>query len=78
MMSVLLLKEFRTKSKLNQRDVADLLQTSQAHYHRLESGKSYPNSLQILKLCEIFSCTPNDLFGFYGDYKVIMDQQDQD
>lgn len=77
-MSSLLLKEFRTKSQLNQREVADLLSTSQAHYHRLESGKSYPNSKQIIKLCEIFHCTPNDLFGIYGDYKVAMDELDQD
>jgi len=72
----LLLKQFRNESGLSQRDVADMMQTSQAHYHRLETGKSYPNSKQIIKLCEIFKCSPNDIFGFHGEYKIVMNDLD--
>jgi DNA-binding XRE family transcriptional regulator len=75
-MSHLLLKEFRDHSGLNQREIALLLNTSQAHYHRLETGKSLPNSKQILKLCEIFKCSPNDLFGFRGVHTVSMAELD--
>lgn len=77
-MSILLMKEYRLKSGLLQREVADILHVTQSNYHKLESGKSHPNSLQIIKLCEIFKCTPNDIFGVYGDYKVMMNEKDQD
>ena len=77
-MSELQLKQLRTESGLSQRDVADMLQTSQAHYHRLETGKSYANSKQIIKLCEIFKCSPNEIFGFHGEYKLSMNSLDQD
>lgn len=77
-MDKLYLKEYRLKSGLFQSQVAVLLHTSQSHYQRLEAGKSYPNSKQIIKLCEIFKCTPNDLFGFHGEYKVSMGNIDQD
>lgn len=76
-MKKLLLRDFRLKSDLLQREVADYLAVSQAHYHKLETGKSFPNSNQILKLCEIFRCTPNDLFGIHGVYEVAMDELDQ-
>lgn len=77
-MNELRLKELRLKSSMFQTEVAALLHTSQSHYQRLESGKTYPNSKQILRLCEIFKCTPNEIFGFHGKYKVSMDQLDQD
>jgi len=77
-MSNLLLKDFRIKSGLFQREVADHLQITQAQYHKLESGKSFPNSIQIRKLCELFRCTPNDLFGIHGVYSLTMNELDQD
>ena len=77
-MSKLLLKDYRVKNGLFQREVADVLNVSQSHYHKLEVGKSLPNSAQILQLCELFRCTPNDLFGFYGDYKVMMNKLDEE
>ena len=74
-MSKLLLKDYRVKNGLLQREVANTLNVSQSQYQRLEVGVSLPNSMQILQLCEIYKCTPNDLFGFYGDYKVTLDIQ---
>lgn len=75
-MCKLFLKEYRLKSGLFQSQVASLIQTSQSHYQRLETGKSFPNAKQIIKLCSIFKCTPNDLFGIHGIYQVAMDQTD--
>lgn len=65
------LKEMRELSKLSQRDVANMLDIAQPHYCRWEKGQTFPNAKQIIMLCELFKCTPNDLFGFKGVYKVV-------
>ena len=70
-MEYLKLKEFRIKNHLSQREVADLLEMAQPHYCRWEQGKMFPNAKQIVKLCELFKCTPNDLFGFRGVHEVV-------
>lgn len=70
-MSELRLKEYRKLNKMSQRDVAYLLQMTQANYWLWESGRSFPNAKQIIKLCEIFKCSPNDLFGFKGVHAVV-------
>lgn len=72
-MSQLKLKEFRKKRKLSQRQVAEMLNMSQANYWRFEKGVSLPNSKQILQLSKIFDCTPNDLFGIKGSHIVAFD-----
>lgn len=65
------LKEFRETAKLSQREISALLDIAQAHYWKWEKGKSFPNAKQIIRLCEIFKCTPNDLFGFKGVHQVV-------
>jgi transcriptional regulator with XRE-family HTH domain len=72
------LKEYRISLKLTQIQVSDVLDVTQAQYSKLELGKSLLNADQIITLCKLFKCTPNDLLGFYGDYKVILDLADQD
>lgn len=69
-MNVLKLKEFREKAKLSQITVAKKLGITQQAYSSLELGKSFPNAKQIIKLCEIFNCTPNNLFVFKGVHTV--------
>lgn len=73
-MKVLKLKEFREKLNMSQRDVANALQITQAYYWKWENGKGLPNAQQILDLCELFECTPNDLFGIKGVHKVAMEK----
>ncbi len=70
-MNVLRLKEYRKKSGMSQRDVSKVLDISQASYWGWESGKASPSPKQIVTLCDLFKCTPNDLFGFKGVYKVV-------
>lgn len=70
-MNVLRLKEYRENKNMSQREVAEILNISQASYWGWENGKASPNPKQILKLCKVFDCTPNDLFGFKGVYKVL-------
>lgn len=68
------LKQFRSKKKLRQLDVANYLGVTQTQYHRLESGKSLLNSNQIMELCKLYSCTPNDLLDFKQHYQIIMSE----
>ncbi|CDR30206.1 transcriptional repressor DicA [Acholeplasma oculi] len=70
-MNGLRLKVFRESLKMSQRDIAKLMNTTQANYWKLETGKSVPNAKQILQLCKIFKCTPNDLYGIRGVYEVV-------
>lgn len=65
------LKEFRKMCGFSQREIADLLEMTQANYWLWEKGKSFPNAKQIIKLCDIFKCSPNDLFGFRGVHEVV-------
>lgn len=71
-MNVLRLREMRKKTGLNQLQIAELLDVTQSYYSRWESGKRLPDAKQILSLCEIFRCTPNDLYGVKGEYVVGM------
>lgn len=67
------LKQYRENAKLSQRDISELLNVSQPHYCRWESGNTFPNAMQIKLLCDILKCTPNDLFVVQGQYEVAMD-----
>lgn len=49
---------------MSQSDVANELNVTQSNYSLWESGKGIPNAKQILQLCRIFNCSPNDLFGY--------------
>lgn len=73
-MNVLRLKEYRQSLKMSQREVASAMKITQAYYWKWENGKSLPDAKQILDLCDIFKCTPNDLFGIKGVHKVAMDK----
>lgn len=72
-MNILFLREFRKNAKLTQTEVSEVLKISQAQYSRLENGTSLPDAKQILKLAQLFGCTPNDLFGIKGALAVIID-----
>ncbi len=63
-MNILKLKQFRENLKLSQREIAKKLNIKQPSYYKWEAGEVYPNAKQILELCNIFKCTPNDLFKF--------------
>lgn len=71
-MKVLRLKEYRLNAKMSQRDIAKALDISQPYYWSWENGKNFPDAEQILQLCEIFNCSPNDLFGFKGVHSVTL------
>ena len=76
-MKVLRLKEVRKTLKLSQTDVANAMNITQPYYSRWENGENLPDAKQILKLCKIFKCTPNDLFGIKGVYTVALAELDK-
>jgi len=70
-MNQLKLKFYRENSGKSQREISELIGLTQQAYSRWEKGKSFPNANQIIKLCQIFHCSPNDLFGFRGVHEVV-------
>jgi transcriptional regulator with XRE-family HTH domain len=73
-----MIRHYRTKNGLTQKEVASHLLICQTQYHRLETGKSLLNAKQIIKLCHLFGCTPNDLLGFRGVHTVVAGKLDQE
>ena len=71
------LKELREKKGLSQRDMAKVMDISQASYWSLEKEKSLLNSRQIILLSKFFGCTPNDLLDFKSIYQSAMSELDK-
>lgn len=63
-MAVLKLKEHRMKKNKTQVEIATIMNITQAQYSRWENEINFPNPIEIVMLCDIFDCTPNDLFNF--------------
>jgi len=73
-----LIREYRRISGMTQKDVAKNINVTQHQYSNLETGKSLLNSKQIIDLCNLFKCTPNDLLGFRGVHTLVADFLDND
>ena len=56
------LKEARKFKQLTQKEVAEILHMTQQQYSRFENGVFELNYDQILKLCDLYEITPNELF----------------
>ncbi len=65
------IKEYRIANKYTQQQVADFLGIAQSQYNKHENGKSIINAKQIIDLCKLFKCSPNDLLGFDGVHSII-------
>ena len=55
------LKYLRTTHELTQWQVADHLGISQSHYAKIESGKSQPRTLIMIKLAKLFEVKVDEL-----------------
>lgn len=69
-MIILKLREYRTKNKLTQTELSKMLKITPSHYSRWENGSRIPNAKQIIDLCVVLNCTPNDLFEFKGVFST--------
>ena len=56
------LKEARKLKGLTQKEVAKILLMPQQQYSRFETGKFELDYDLILKLCDLYEITPNELF----------------
>ena len=57
------LKRARKEMNLTQKEVATTLMMTQQQYSRFENGVFELNYAQIMRLCELYEITPNELFG---------------
>lgn len=57
------LKLIRQKYNIKQQEIADLLEVTASQISRFEKGLSYPNSVQIIKLCKYLNCSADELLG---------------
>ena len=62
------LKELRKNSKLTQEQMAKYLGVDQSMVTKLENGTRALNITLIEKICSLFSCTEDYLFGKSDDY----------
>lgn len=57
------LKEIRKESKMNQMELAKLINVERSMISKLETGASDINGKLIIKICEIFKCSADELLG---------------
>ena len=57
------LRDIRMEKRMNQADLAKLLNVSSMTVSRYESGGSDIDSTTVCKLCEIFGCSADYLLG---------------
>lgn len=60
----IILKQLRALEGLTQRQVAEKMGIKYQSYQAYEAGIALPGMKNLLKLCEIFEVTPNDLLDF--------------
>lgn len=58
------IKELRTEHNLTQSMLAQKLNTTQDTISLWELGKSYPDIQNLVKLCNLFGVTPNEMLDF--------------
>lgn len=65
------LRECRKNAGLSQEKVAEFIGIDASTYSRIERGHTSPDADVIEQLCQILSCTPNDLFGVSNDLSIL-------
>lgn len=58
------IKMYRSKTKLSQLELGKALGVTAQAVSKWECGTSEPNSETILKMCEMFGITPDEMLGF--------------
>lgn len=60
------LKELRTKNKLTNQDMANILNISKVFYWQIENKKRVLTYQMAIKIADIFNLKPDDIF--YNEY----------
>ncbi|MBO6087286.1 helix-turn-helix transcriptional regulator [bacterium] len=61
------IKNLRALHSLTQETLAEFIDMDMRQVARIEAGGSFPSLPSILKLCEVFKITPNDLLDFQNN-----------
>jgi transcriptional regulator with XRE-family HTH domain len=71
------IKNYRVLRHLSQKDLADLLNKSQNVVSNWERGANSPDIEIVLALCDIFDCSPNELFGYEEskELRILMEMK---
>ncbi len=69
------IKEFRIKSNLTQKDLADKLFVTYQAVSRWENDDAEPSYDTLKQMCKIFNCTTDELFGFSEEKKEVEENQ---
>lgn len=64
------LRNLRKYKKITQEKLAEMIDLDIRQIARLEAGKSLPSVTTLLKLCEVFNLTPNDLLLYDANIKI--------
>ncbi len=65
-------KELRNNKSLTQETLAEKISMKTSNLSNIETGKSAPSLVTIIKLMSVLEISPNELFAFYH-YKVPED-----
>lgn len=72
-----IIKEYREEKKLTQKELANLLNTTQSCIGKYEREELDLNTSLIIKICNIFNITPNELLGYdYNNVKYSINFRD--
>lgn len=58
------IKKYRTKAKLTQFKLGELIDINQRQVALIEAGKSYPSLSTLLKISKVFDCELKDFYKF--------------
>lgn len=56
------MKALRTNAGLTQKQAGELLGVTKRTVHSWESNRTAPTVVQLMKMCEIYGCSPDDFF----------------
>ena len=72
------LKAARVNKGLTQDEAGKLLGVSQYTISNWESGKTYPDAMQILKIQDVYEIMYDDLIFFPQDYALSVKKNEED
>lgn len=62
-------KKYRLLNEFSQIELANLLNIRQQTISEWENGRNKPSVDQLLRICELFNITPNQILG-YANFKT--------
>lgn len=56
------MKAMRVNAEMSQQQAADAIGTTKRTLASWENHETFPNALQLKRLCEVYGCQMNDIF----------------